>query len=81
MMCCLCNVTTIDAKALGRVVALDAGNPIEMGFQIDRSSDSRFDTLVYASLLVAWGVSDLMLADCADSISHAPFYTTEAAES
>jgi len=70
---------TMDAPALGRVVALDAGIPIEVGgLQLDRRCGSGLQALVYASLQVASGASDLVLAGGAESMSNAPFYTTEA---
>jgi acetyl-CoA C-acetyltransferase len=69
---------SMDAPALGRVVALDAGLPIEVGgLQIDRRCGSGLQALIYAVMQVATGGSDLVLAGGAESMSNAPFYTTK----
>ena len=70
---------SMDAPALGRVVGLDAGLPIETGgLQLDRRCGSGLQAVIYASLQVASGGSDLVLAGGAESMSNAPFYSTEA---
>ena len=69
---------TMDAPALGRVVALDAGLPITAGgLQIDRRCGSGLQAVIYAMMQVGSGGSDLVLAGGAESMSRAPFYTTE----
>lgn len=68
---------SMDAPALGRVVGLDAGLPIEAGgLQIDRRCGSGLQAVIYAALQVASGASDLVLAGGAESMSNAPFYST-----
>jgi acetyl-CoA C-acetyltransferase len=70
---------SMDAPALGRVVALDAGLPIEVaGLQIDRRCGSGLQAVIYATMQVATGASDLVLAGGAESMSNAPFYATDA---
>ena len=69
---------TMDAPALGRVVGLDAGLPIETGgIQIDRRCGSGLQALIYGVMQVATGGSDLVLTGGADSMSNAPFYSTK----
>jgi len=68
---------TMDAPALGRVVALDAGLPPEVGgLQIDRRCGSGLQAVIYAAMQVATGGSDCVLAGGAESMSNAPFYST-----
>ena len=68
---------TMDAPALGRVVGLDAGLPIDAGgLQIDRRCGSGLQAVIYASMQVATGANDLVLAGGAESMSNAPFYST-----
>jgi acetyl-CoA C-acetyltransferase len=68
---------SMDAPALGRVVALNAGLPIEVGgLQIDRRCGSGLQAVIYAAMQVATGGSDLVLAGGAESMSNAPFYST-----
>ncbi|MBO9499071.1 MAG: acetyl-CoA C-acetyltransferase [Novosphingobium sp.] len=68
---------SMDAPALGRVVGLDAGLPVEAGgLQIDRRCGSGLQALIYAVMQVASGGSDLVLAGGAESMSNAPFYST-----
>jgi len=70
---------SMDAPALGRVVALDAGLPIEVGgMQIDRRCGSGLQAVINAVMQVATGASELILAGGAESMSNAPFYTTKA---
>jgi acetyl-CoA C-acetyltransferase len=69
---------SMDAPALGRVAALDAGLPIGVGgLQIDRRCGSGLQAIIYASLQVASGASDVVLAGGAESMSNAPFYSCE----
>ncbi|MEW6472235.1 MAG: acetyl-CoA C-acetyltransferase [Actinomycetota bacterium] len=68
---------TMDAPAIGRVAALDAGLPVTVtGIQIDRRCGSGLQAVLYAALQVQSGVSDLVLAGGAESMSNAPFYST-----
>jgi len=69
----------MDAPALGRVVGLDAGLPIEAGgLQLDRRCGSGLQAVAYATMQVATGASDLLIAGGAESMSNAPFYSTGA---
>src|SRR5581483_4262141 len=68
---------TMDAPAIGRVAALDAGLPVTVtGIQIDRRCGSGLQAVLYAGMQVQSGVSDLVLAGGAESMSNAPFYST-----
>ena len=69
---------TMDAPALGRVVALDAGLPITAGgLQLDRRCGSGLQAVIYAAMTVATGGADLVIAGGAESMSRAPFYSNE----
>lgn len=68
---------TMDAPALGRVAALDAGLPVTAsGLQIDRRCGSGLQAVLYGAMQVQSGASDLVLAGGAESMSNAPFYST-----
>jgi len=68
---------TMEAPALGRVAALDAGLPVTVtGLQIDRRCGSGLQAVLYAAMQVLNGVSDVVLAGGAESMSNAPFYST-----
>ena len=68
---------TMDAPALGRVAALDAGLPVTAaGIQLDRRCGSGLQAVLYASMQVQTGASDVVLAGGAESMSNAPFYST-----
>ena len=70
---------TSDAPAIGRVAALDAGLPIEVGgSQVDRRCGSGLQSVLNAAMQVQTGVADLVIAGGVESMSNAPFYTTEA---
>ena len=70
---------TMDAPALGRVVALDAGLSVETaGLQLDRRCGSGLQAIIYATMQVATGASDVVIAGGAESMSNAPFFTTTA---
>jgi acetyl-CoA C-acetyltransferase len=70
---------TMEAPALGRVVALDAGLPIETaGLQLDRRCGSGLQAVIYATMQVATGASDVVIAGGTESMSNAPFYSTAA---
>jgi acetyl-CoA C-acetyltransferase len=67
---------TMDAPAIGRVAALDAGLPVTAtGLQIDRRCGSGLQAVLYAAMQVRSGVSDVVLAGGAESMSNAPFYS------
>ena len=69
---------SMDAPALGRVVALDAGLPIEVcGYQIDRRCGSGLQAVINAVMQVATGASNLVIAGGAESMSNALFYSTQ----
>ena len=69
---------SMDAPALGRVVALDAGLPTEVtGMQIDRRCGSGLQAIINASMQVATGAMDCVIAGGAESMSNAPFYSTQ----
>ena len=68
---------TMEAPAIGRVVALDAGLPVTAtGLQIDRRCGSGLQAVLYAAMQVQSGVSEVVLAGGAESMSNAPFYST-----
>jgi acetyl-CoA C-acetyltransferase len=69
---------TMDAPAIGRVAALDAGLPVTVGgMQIDRRCGSGLQAVLLAAMQVQLGAMDLVLAGGAESMSNAPFYTTQ----
>ena len=66
-----------EAPALGRVAALDAGLPVTVpGIQIDRRCGSGLQAVLYSAMQIQAGVSDLVLAGGAESMSNAAFYST-----
>ena len=68
---------TMEAPAIGRVAALDAGLPVTAnGLQIDRRCGSGLQSVLYAAMQVCAGTSELVLAGGAESMSNAPFYST-----
>ncbi|MFI5952992.1 acetyl-CoA C-acetyltransferase [Cryptosporangium sp. NPDC051539] len=68
---------TMDAPAIGRVAALDAGLPVTAsGLQIDRRCGSGLQAVLYAAMQVQAGAGDVVLAGGAESMSNAPFYST-----
>jgi acetyl-CoA C-acetyltransferase len=70
---------TMEAPALGRVVALDAGLPLETpGIQIDRRCGSGLQAVIYAVMQVQTGGADLVVAGGAESMSNAAFFTHQA---
>ena len=69
---------SMEAPALGRVVALNAGFPIETcGLQLDRRCGSGLQAIIYASLQVASGGSDIVIAGGAESMSNAPLFSLD----
>jgi len=74
-----CCYPSMEAPALGRVVALDAGLGVEVpGLQFDRRCGSGVQTVVTAAMQVQTGVSDLVIAGGAESMSNALFFSHEA---
>ncbi len=70
---------TADAPAIGRVAALDAGLPISVGgSQVDRRCGSGLQAVLDAAMQIQTGVSDVVIAGGVESMSSAPFYTTQA---
>ncbi|HEY4421683.1 MAG TPA: acetyl-CoA C-acetyltransferase [Pseudonocardia sp.] len=68
---------TMDAPAIGRVAALDAGLPVTVtGLQIDRRCGSGLQAVLYAAMQVQAGASEVVLAGGAESMSGASFYST-----
>ena len=66
-----------EAPAIGRVAALEAGLPVEVpGLQVDRRCGSGLQAIAQACMQVQTGVSDLVLAGGAESMSQAEFYAT-----
>jgi acetyl-CoA C-acetyltransferase len=64
-----------EAPAIGRVAALDAGLPVDVpGYQLDRRCGSGLTAIVTAAMQVQTGVSDLVIAGGAESMSQAEFY-------
>ncbi len=69
---------TMEAPAIGRVVALDAGLPVTVtGYQLDRRCGSGLQAVVNAAMEIQTGVSDLLIAAGAESMSNAPLYTEQ----
>jgi acetyl-CoA C-acetyltransferase len=68
---------TMEAPAIGRAAALDAGLAATVtGVQIDRRCGSGLQAVLYAAMQVQTGVSTVVLAGGAESMSNAPFYST-----
>ncbi|ABW13319.1 acetyl-CoA acetyltransferase [Parafrankia sp. EAN1pec] len=68
---------TMEAPALGRVVALDAGLDVTVaGLQLDRRCGSGMQAVTTAAMQVQTGVADVVIAGGAESMSNAPFYST-----
>lgn len=68
---------TMDAPAIGRVAALDAGLPVSVpGLQLDRRCGSGLQAVLYAAMQVRSGASEVVLAGGAESMSGASFYST-----
>ncbi|SFW79770.1 acetyl-CoA C-acetyltransferase [Amycolatopsis australiensis] len=66
-----------EAPAIGRVVALDAGLPVTVpGMQVDRRCGSGLQSVLQAAVQVQAGVSDLVIAGGAESMSNTVFYAT-----
>jgi acetyl-CoA C-acetyltransferase len=67
---------TMEAPAIGRVAALDAGLPVTVpGAQVDRRCGSGLHAVLCAAMQVQTGASEVLLAGGAESMSNAPFYS------
>ncbi|SDC79473.1 acetyl-CoA C-acetyltransferase [Geodermatophilus telluris] len=67
---------TMEAPAIGRVAALDAGLPVTAGgIQVDRRCGSGLQAVLYAAMQVQTGAAEVVLAGGAESMSNAPFYS------
>ena len=67
---------TMDAPAIGRVAALDAGLDVNVpGLQIDRRCGSGLQAVLYAAMSVASGGASLVLAGGTESMSGASYFT------
>jgi acetyl-CoA C-acetyltransferase len=67
-----------EAPAIGRVAALDAGLPVEVGgIQIDRRCGSGLQAVVNAVMQVATGASDAVIAGGAESMSGVEYYADD----
>ena len=59
---------TMDAPAVGRVVALDAGLPVTVtGLQLDRRCGSGLQAVLYAAMQVQTAVADVVIAGGVES--------------
>jgi len=69
---------SMDAPAIGRVAALDAGLPTSCGgLQVDRRCGSGLQAVVDAVTRVQTGACDVVIAGGAESMSGASFYATD----
>jgi acetyl-CoA C-acetyltransferase len=69
---------TMEAPAIGRVAALDAGFPVTTtGYQLDRRCGSGLQAVLNAAMEVQTGISDVVVAFGAESMSNAPLYTVD----
>jgi acetyl-CoA C-acetyltransferase len=69
---------TMDAPAIGRVAALDAGLEVSVpGVQVDRRCGSGLQAVLYAAMMVQTGGASLVLAGGAESMSSAAHYTKQ----
>lgn len=73
---CAQGYPTMEAPAIGRVAALDAGFPVSTtGYQLDRRCGSGLQAVLNAAMEVQTGVSDAVIALGTESMSNAPLYT------
>lgn len=69
---------SMEAPAIGRVIALDAGLPVTVpGMQIDRRCGSGLQAVIQAVMQVASGANDLVVAGGAESMSNVVFHSTD----
>ncbi|MGE2834913.1 acetyl-CoA C-acetyltransferase [Mycobacterium sp. SMC-4] len=69
---------SMEAPAIGRVIALDAGLPVTVpGMQIDRRCGSGLQSVIQAALQVSSGGNDVVVAGGAESMSNVVFHSTD----
>lgn len=69
---------SMEAPAIGRVIALDAGLPVTVpGMQIDRRCGSGLQAVIQATMQVASGANELVIAGGAESMSNVVFHSTD----
>ncbi|WP_237572751.1 acetyl-CoA C-acetyltransferase [Mycolicibacterium lacusdiani] len=69
---------SMEAPAIGRVVALDAGLPATVpGMQLDRRCGSGLQAVIQAAMQVGSGQNDLVVAGGAESMSNVVFHSTD----
>ena len=69
---------SMEAPAIGRVIALDAGLPVTVpGMQIDRRCGSGLQAVIQAAMQVVGGDHDLVVAGGAESMSNVVFHSTD----
>ncbi|MGA5466980.1 acetyl-CoA C-acetyltransferase [Mycobacterium sp. NPDC050041] len=69
---------SMEAPAIGRVIALDAGLPVTVpGMQIDRRCGSGLQAVIQACMQVAGGHNDVVVAGGAESMSNVVFHSTD----
>ncbi len=69
---------SMEAPAIGRVIALDAGLPVTVpGMQIDRRCGSGLQAVIQACMQVASGNNVLVVAGGAESMTNVVFHSTE----
>lgn len=69
---------SMEAPAIGRVIALDAGLPVTVpGMQLDRRCGSGLQAVIQAAMQVASGTNDLVVAGGAESMSNVVFHSTD----
>lgn len=75
---CAQGYPTMEAPAIGRVAALDAGYPVTTtGYQLDRRCGSGLQAVLNAAMEVQTGVSAAVIALGVESMSNAPLYTLD----
>ena len=68
-----------EEPAVGRLVALKAGLPVEVpGYQLDRRCGSGLQAVLNAAMMIQTDNADVVIAGGVESMSNAEFYTTEA---
>ncbi|CAN3128135.1 putative acetyl-CoA acetyltransferase [Mycobacterium sp. smrl_JER01] len=69
---------SMEAPAIGRVIALDAGLPVTVaGMQVDRRCGSGLQAVIQAVMQVACGGNDLVVAGGTESMTNAVFHSTD----
>jgi acetyl-CoA C-acetyltransferase len=69
---------SMEAPAIGRVVALDSGLPVTVpGMQLDRRCGSGLQAVIQACMQVGTGQNELVVAGGADSMSNVVFHSTD----